>query len=144
MRNSEQTIYETTFIPAAGEGIGRYTLPYDAPALALDTPYRWQMRTDCASADSAPSVEGVILRRAASDTLQAELNESAPRDRVVLLSADGLWYDALDEAAELILANGSDEAIAADWISLLKHVRPLADEEGGLIQPITGLYPQRG
>lgn len=139
---SEQVIYETTFVPAAGEGIGRYTLPYNAPSLALDTLYRWQMTINCPTADRSPRVDGVIMRRAISEALQAELNEAAPRDRIVLLSADGLWYNALDELAELRLADSFDEALAADWANLLEYVQPLVNTEGGLAQPIIGLYPQ--
>lgn len=138
---SKQAVYSTTFIPAAA-GISRYVLPYTAPSLALDTPYRWQMRANCSEPSESPSVEGVVMRRAVPIALQAELNEAAPRDRIVLLSADGLWYDALDELAQLRLANGVDETLTADWGNLLQHVQPLIDTEGGLSTTVVEQYPE--
>ncbi|MEO0770884.1 MAG: DUF928 domain-containing protein [Cyanobacteria bacterium J06649_4] len=141
---SQKPFYSTRFISASEAGIGRYTLPYTAPSLAIDTPYRWRMDVSCPTENEAPapSVEGVVMRRAIPTALQAELNEAAPRDRIVLLSADGLWYDALDELAELRLANGVDETLEADWENLLQHVEPLVKMEGGLSATIVGQYPE--
>ena len=141
---SKEAFYSASFISAAEAGIGRYTLPYTAPTLALDTPYRWHMEVNCPTEDDAPapSVDGVVMRRAIPMALQAELNEAAPRDRIALFSADGLWYDALDELAELRLANNIDETLEGDWGNLLQHVEPLVKLDGGLSATIVEEYPE--
>lgn len=141
---SGELFYETTFAPTTVlSGVGRYTLPYDAPALALNTPYRWTMTASCPMTDGKTEVNGVIMRRAMPETLQAELSESSPRDRILLLAANGLWYDAVDELAELRLANAGDETLTTDWESLLKHTRTEKFPNEVVNKPLHGEYPER-
>ena len=140
---SKESFYQTAFAPTATPGIGRYTLPYGAPALAVDTPYRWTVSLTCPMTDSQPEVSGVIVRRVMSAMLQADLSEAAPRDRIVLLAADGLWYNALNELAELRLANVDDETLAADWATLLQHTQSEDGAEQIMDKPLLEEYPNR-
>lgn len=140
--DTQEPLYQTTFRPVDHSGFSRYVLPYDATSLALDTPYRWQVTQVCPSAnDDYLEVEGVIVRRAISEELQAALNQAAPRGRVILLASNGLWYDALEALAELRLANETDETLAADWRSLLQDVQ-LDDSPKIEEMPLVSLYPQ--
>lgn len=139
---SKEQIYQTTFTPTVRSGIGRYTLPFTAPSLAVDTAYRWTMSLTCPSADGESVVTGVIVRRAMSEGVKAEFDDATPRDRVVLLAADGLWYDALNELAELRLANSSNAILANDWTRLLQYAKPEDVETDILKQPLMGLYPE--
>lgn len=127
--NPSAAPYRTTFEVASQAGIQGFALPETAPALAVDDLYRWQFHLTCPEADQAYfQVNGVIVRRSPPASFTEQLTTASPRQRVVFLAAQGLWYNALTELAELRLANPDDEQLLEDWANLLQHPSVLLED----------------
>jgi hypothetical protein len=117
----QQTVYRTSFQTAAA-GIGRFTLPDDAPALEPDRLYRWQFTFVCdAETQSHFQVTGIVVRRSPTAQFTQQLQAASPKEQIALLAAGGFWYDALDQLNQLRRLNPTDETLESDWTSLLQH-----------------------
>lgn len=131
----QQTVYRTSFETAAA-GIGQFTLPDDAPALEPDRLYRWQFTFVCdAETQSHFQVTGIVVRRSPTAQLVQQLQTASPKEQIVLLAAEGFWYDALDQLNQLRRLNPTDETLESSWESLLQH--PVVGLEDLLSAPLT-------
>ncbi|MBE9101112.1 DUF928 domain-containing protein [Vacuolonema iberomarrocanum] len=122
--DQEEALYQTTFSPSGTieAGIGQFTLPESAPELEPGRLYRWRFAFVCdMESDPAAEVTGIVVRRSPTSELAEQLQIASPQEQVALLAEHGLWYDTVDQLAQLRQRSPDDETLAADWESLLTH-----------------------
>lgn len=150
LKTSEQKeIYKTKFNIKQGGGIVSFTLPNNSnlPAIELNKNYFWSVTLICdpiAIAERGDNsgnkiVGGVIRRVTPNASVQQELAAGKSlRDRAIIYAQAGIWYDALNNLAELRRRNPNDPVVVRDWYELLKSVdmEKLAKEP--LFQPVVG------
>ncbi len=97
---SQEILHRVTFEQIQGPGISLYTLPDTVLALESDQYYRWQVSLNCEQFNTDRiqytgdrQSGGMIIRRVASEELQASLETTADDEKPALLAANGLWYD---------------------------------------------------
>ncbi|MEO1399855.1 MAG: DUF928 domain-containing protein [Cyanobacteria bacterium J06635_1] len=118
---SNEIVHRTTFETINGPGISLYQLPDTAASLEPDRLYRWQISLDCELTGKTDKADGVIMRRVASDELQAALDATPESDMPTLLAEHGLWYDAVKTLLRQRLNQSENETLAADWQQLMQH-----------------------
>ncbi|MDX2098832.1 MAG: DUF928 domain-containing protein [Leptolyngbyaceae cyanobacterium bins.59] len=121
--------YETKLQLKGERGIIRFQLPGDAPHLAIDRTYHWQLQFNIQTLepDSFAGtwllvMRGEIQRIQPTSNLMDQLKAVPERKRPAVYAENGLWQDALSTLAQLRRANPTDRAILADWNSLLQQV----------------------
>ncbi|MFB2935347.1 DUF928 domain-containing protein [Aerosakkonemataceae cyanobacterium BLCC-F154] len=147
--SDQKEIYKTKFNVRQGGGIISFSLPNNSnlPALELNKNYSWSVTLICdpiAVADRGDysgnqKVEGAIRRVTPNQRVQQELKAAkSSRDRVIIYAKAGIWYDALNNLAELRRRNPNDPILIKDWSELLQSVdmEKLAKEP--LFQPVVG------
>lgn len=105
------------------------SLPY---SLEVNQWYRWYLLLDCplessSSRNTVLWVEGLVQRIERSN-LESQLEIKTSEQRITFYAKEGIWYDALDEAAKLRCRNLQNSALAKLWLDLLK------DDDVGLEQ----------
>lgn len=124
--NQDQTFYRASISVPSAPGIIAVSLPSSVGELEINQQYHWffKVRAVCES-NQAPTldyVEGWIQRTLLGQGLRDRLTQATPRQQAALYAENGIWYDALTTLAELKLAQPDDQAIAQDWIELLKAI----------------------
>ena len=99
-------------------GIIEFSLP---TPLETGKQYQWYFVVDCGGTEP-DYVSGWVEWRQPDADLQALLARSGDREKVALYANKGFWHDALTELARLRQANPDDEALKADWESLLDSI----------------------
>jgi Domain of Unknown Function (DUF928) len=116
LRNEQQqAIYRTTFEINQGKAIVNFPLPKTAPPLEVGKQYQWVFR--CEDITRYGWVERVALK----PEIVSKLATATPRQRVLILAQNGIWYETLTELLALRRAHPQDAQIAADWAALLQH-----------------------
>ncbi|MEO1391630.1 MAG: DUF928 domain-containing protein [Cyanobacteria bacterium J06634_5] len=119
---TQTEIYRTTFPLTAQKGIGRFSLPAEAPPLDPNRLYNWQFDLICDAENSSRfRVSGIVVRREPSEALKTQLQAALPPARVNLLAAEGLWFDAVTALAQQRLASPQESTLQTGWESLLHH-----------------------
>ena len=118
---TKDTVYQTQFQVTEGPGIISFQMPDTAPLLEIDKKYRWTFDFLCHAPADALSVTGVILRKSLTSTLENQLANASPKQRVALYAREGLWHDTLTELGQLRLANPQDAELTAMWTELLQN-----------------------
>ncbi|MEM9162614.1 MAG: DUF928 domain-containing protein [Cyanobacteria bacterium P01_F01_bin.4] len=118
---SNEIVHRTTFETIEGPGISLYQLPDTAASLEPDRLYRWQISLDCELTGKTDKADGVIMRRVASDELQAALDATPEADMPTLLAEHGLWYDAVKTLLMQRLRQSENETLVTDWQQLMQH-----------------------
>ncbi|MCU0535561.1 MAG: DUF928 domain-containing protein [Hydrococcus sp. Prado102] len=114
--DGEQEIaYRTKFKITQNSGIASFNLPQAAPPLEIGKQYRWVF--SC----GAIARYGEIKRIPLEPEIEYQLEQATPRERVLILAKNGLWYETLTELAKLRYAKPQDTQLAADWANLLQH-----------------------
>lgn len=104
-------------IPLSGTpGIVSFRLPEKQQPLEVGKPYKWSFRINCSSEEIV--VRGWIQRIESSQN-QPEIS---PRNRTIYYAANGIWFDALTELAQLRRKAPNDPNLRNDWVELLKSV----------------------
>lgn len=146
----KKEIYKTKFNINRGAGIISFSLPNTSnlSPLELNKNYFWSVTLRCdpiavverGDVSGDKKVEGIMIRRIIPNAnVQQELaTAKSLRDRVIIYAKAGIWYDALNNLAELRLRNPNDPIVVRDWQELLQSVgiEKLAQEP--LFQPIIG------
>ena len=93
-------------------------------SLALNQWYRWYLILDCQSAidsnrNSVKWVEGIIQRIKPSN-LSIESEGNLSQQLINAYAEDGIWYDALDKAAQWYCLNPQRLDFTQPWKSLLE------------------------
>ena len=102
-------------------GVLGISLPY---VLEVNQWYRWYLLLDCPlessfSRNTVLWVEGLVQRIEKSN-LENQLAIQTSEQRITFYAEEGIWYDALDEAAKLRCRNSQNSALAKLWLDLLK------------------------
>ncbi len=128
----ENVIYQAEFELTQGPGIISLTLPQDAPALQSGQKYSWYFFSYEYELYRFGELERITL----SSEVKQQLATATPRERIMILANQGLWYETFTELAELRRAYPQDAELEAAWISLLED--PDVDLNAIVSQPLLG------
>lgn len=89
--------------------------------------YRWYLVVDCSTMDNTQkntviSTEGLIQRQQAQSDINKASSQQASEEIAKAYAQKGIWYDALDEAAQLKCHTGSNSGGEKLWKDLLTQV----------------------
>lgn len=121
---NDQYVYTTRFSAAKTKsGLIRLAVPATAKPLGVGQSYTWTFSVYCdpEKPSSAVFVQGTIRRAALDQQLKNRLSNQMPIEQVKLYAANGIWFEAFDELAELYRRDAKDSA--AVWGSLLQQVK---------------------
>jgi Domain of Unknown Function (DUF928) len=119
---TDNTLYQNSFTFAETKpGVMQVKLPNHSTPLEIGKRYHWYFLVYC-HADDPVYVEGWVERVAVSPNLQVKLARSTPEEKADLYAANGIWYDALTNLAQLRQMYPNDVALRSDWESLLDSV----------------------
>ncbi|MEA5463741.1 DUF928 domain-containing protein [Leptothoe sp. PORK10 BA2] len=125
---SQEILHRVTFEQLDGPGMSLYTLPDSAPALEPDQHYRWQVSLECEQFNTvhiqyndSRAAGGMIIRRVASDELQAHLATTTDADKPALLGANGFWYDMVHTLLIQQVQQPETEQWTDAWQRVLLH-----------------------
>ena len=111
-------VYKAPFIPSGRSGVVKISLP-SSVSLQIDRQYQWYFKIYCQRGQPPRSVTGRIKRvNFSNPALRSQLEKATLSDRVSLLAANGIWYDALTAAAEVRQTDPND----SNWSSLLRQI----------------------
>ncbi len=114
---ASQTIYQSPVLLSSTPGVVSLSLPSNAAPLEIGKLYHWYFNLYCQPQQPPVFVDGWIKRDSLNSALKNQLEKATPRQRIALLAAHGIWYDALTTAAEL-----STDPKRTDWVTLLQTV----------------------
>ena len=117
LQNEREEVIYRGRLEGKTEDNGIISVPM-AVELAPGAAYRWALSLDCGDTASQ-SVSGWIVRQDADVNASRLLTQAAPRNRVALYANYGYVQDALNELANLRIANLEDEEIAENWVGFL-------------------------
>ncbi len=105
-------------------GILSFSLPHDAPTLAVGKTYQWSFIMVCGEAirPDSPGVKGRIRRIEPTPALINQLKQLSPLERAALYGKNGLWYDTVASLAEQRRSHPNDLTLTTTWEKLLKSV----------------------
>lgn len=120
LQDEEQnTVYQAYLHPSQSPGVVKITLPETTTPLAIERMYHWYFLVYC-DATKPIFVEGWVKRVALNSDLRVRLEKAVPHEKIALMAAGGIWYDALRDLAELRLTYPNDTSLIADWENLLE------------------------
>ena len=110
---------------------GVFSIPL-SHSLEVNKWYRWYLILDCNSpdssgSDSVMSVQGMV-KRVELPEVENQLATQDPQERIKVYAERGIWYDALDDGAQLSCTKEQNRAIAPFWQILLKDDEVAFDE----------------
>jgi Domain of Unknown Function (DUF928) len=115
-------LYRTTVTLTHTPDLIRISLPAQAAPLELNQQYTWSFAIICNPADRVEDqfVTGSVQRiELSADRLQ-QIEQAAPKQRIVLYQENGIWYDALALLLELQRSQPNDPDIQTIWGNLLQ------------------------
>lgn len=123
----DKTIYKKSFQMVTNRaGIVSVSLGQDgnSPVLEVGKNYHWYFTIKCSTENSQDDVlvSGWINRTALAPALKTELDRSSERDRLSILTQQGIWYEYLATLAKLRLSSPSDASLALKWSDMLSSV----------------------
>jgi Domain of Unknown Function (DUF928) len=119
LENGEnKTVYEAPFTLNGTPGVVQISLP-SSVSLQIDRQYQWHFKIYCQRGQPAISVAGKIKRiNFPNPALRSQLEKATLSDRISILAANGIWYDALTAAGEIRKTDPND----GNWPSLLRQI----------------------
>jgi hypothetical protein len=118
--------------PNPTAGMMGIAVPKSSTPLISNKPYHWflTLNMPCTVGQRPISVDGWVQRRDLERDLSAQIKQASPTEKVSLYAANGLWYDAIGELANLRSIRPQDTALTNDWQSLLEAIdlSPLANQ----------------
>ncbi|GFE69290.1 DUF928 domain-containing protein [Chroococcus sp. FPU101] len=117
----QNTVYQTTINhDHLASGVVGVPLAAAKTTLTTDQLYHWYFLVYCEK-DNPIFVEGWIQRISIKPELEHQIQQATPRDRIAILAANGIWYDALTQLATLMRdGKPNDTTLIQDWESLLE------------------------
>lgn len=141
----KQELYRQTIPLPEKPGIVGIQLPETVDPLALNQTYRWYVDVLCnaESADSAPaSLTGLIKRIEPTPELLQDLAGAESRlETVAVYAKHHVWYETLQELAQLRLEQMASPSLQAIWQALL--IDPNVGLEAVAQKPIVGYLSNR-
>jgi hypothetical protein len=126
-RAGTEEIWETEFQLPNTPGIVSITLPSNQPALDVDTTYRWYFELSCPTVNgsdrhtSPASITGLVQRVSLSN-IEIQLNNvSTALERAEIYAQNGIWYETIDELANLRLRDRENSSLEQEWVELLNR-----------------------
>ncbi|MEK0187280.1 DUF928 domain-containing protein [Microcoleus anatoxicus] len=111
-------VYEIPFKLSGKSGVVQISLP-SSVSLQIDRQYQWYFNIYCEPRQPPISVSGNIKRvNFSNPVLRSQLEKATVSDRISILAANGIWYDALTAAAEIRKTDPND----GHWPSLLRQI----------------------
>ncbi|MDQ2100001.1 MAG: DUF928 domain-containing protein [Tychonema bourrellyi B0820] len=115
-RDETDYVYQTQFMMPKIPGIVSISLPLSAKnSLETGNFYRWYLKFKCkGSTSNAPDIEtdGWVKRIASTPITTNQINTATPE----------IWYDAVNNLANRLLASPQDTKLKQEWTDLLKSV----------------------
>jgi Domain of Unknown Function (DUF928) len=122
----EDRLVYAIHLPTNGQdGTFGIALPKYARPLEVGETYIWTVTLDLPpdlESDRPYMLEGQIERFEPESTLTEELARATPEQKVELYAQSSLWYDALEEIADLRLAYPNNPRLVTEWVELLTSV----------------------
>jgi hypothetical protein len=121
--NSNVQHQATIAVPENG-GVVAFTLPNNAPALAVGKNYQWFMalQVDGELTPRTPYVDGWIQRVEPTAEMKVALKGKDAMKQAELLGQNGIWYDCVAELAKARLQQPNDAVSQQEWQELLAGV----------------------
>ncbi|WP_138499849.1 DUF928 domain-containing protein [Nostoc sp. PA-18-2419] len=120
-----KTIYQTTIKLTTKPGLLKITLPTNSQNLLdLNQNYRWYLLVNCyTSRSNEPDivVDGWIQRKII-DVRRLQNLQTDESQKLLFYTKNNLWYDAVNDVAELHFQYPNDAGIQAAWNNLLKEL----------------------
>jgi len=119
-----RAIYEKSLTPLARSGIASLEIPTSQTfsELEMNRTYRWKFSIAERKGDRHQEVEGWIRRVAMQPSLTNKLARASALERVKLYYEARLWYEALNELAQLKRDRPEDSVINEKWTQMLASV----------------------
>jgi hypothetical protein len=133
-------VYHTTLTPVTQSGIVSLTLPTSTKfkELEIGRNYRWRFSIVADGSDRV--AQGWIQRIPMTSTLTNRLDRASSLERVKLYREAKLWYESLEELAQLKRSQPNNAAVSEQWKQLLSSVNLSAIASVPLLD--TSLSPQ--
>jgi hypothetical protein len=111
-------LHEASFTLSGKPGVVQISLP-SSVSLQIDRQYQWYFKIYCQRGQPPISVTGKIQRvNFSNPALRSQLEKATVSNRISILAANGIWYDALTAAGELRQTTPND----GHWPSLLRQI----------------------
>ncbi|MGK7920947.1 MAG: DUF928 domain-containing protein [Trichodesmium sp.] len=119
--NQEKVFSKTVLLPDS-QGIVHIEISSDQPELKVGKNYNWKFILICEQAVDAGMVKGSIKRVNPSPDFTTKLQETPEKDRWLIYSEAGIWYETLMNLAEQIRSHPNDRKLSSEWENLLNSV----------------------
>ena len=119
-----EPLLETRLPSPTAAGLHRVKLADLGVRLDPDVPYRWYVSVVLDPDRRAKDVlaGGVIERVSVSSDLRQRVAQASKEQLPAIYAADGLWYDALTTASDLVEANPANQTLRRERAALLSQV----------------------
>lgn len=115
-------IYQSVIAGAENKpGVVGFELPSTAPSLEVGKRYRWFFTVYCGQ-EASVQVEGWVERVALDASVQRQLQQATPQQKIALYRQAGFWQEAITTLAQLRRQNPDDPALKTEWTKLLQSV----------------------
>jgi hypothetical protein len=125
LRNGNETSSKAVFTArgeSSGEGLYKFTLPADAPALVAGKVQRWQLRLSFAANDVVDNTNVIALVRLDPDpeVSRAIAKASNNLEKARIYTQNKYWYDAIDSYTSWLSTNPEDKVAIGERSELLQ------------------------
>lgn len=116
----DRILYQLRYLKGERHGSVGLSVPKHANVAPLELyePYRWTLELP----EQEEQVSGAIVRVAPTEEFAAQLAEATPEQRLELLAETGIWYDMLEQLAQLHRNNPDDPRWMPIWDDVTEDV----------------------
>ncbi|MEC4813096.1 MAG: DUF928 domain-containing protein [Scytonema sp. PMC 1069.18] len=124
--DNNKTVYRTNVSIPQSPGIVHVPLKNTIASLEVGERYHWffKVKVVCnpTQIGTLDYVEGWVQRVNLDVTTRQRLKGASPQEQTAIYALEGIWYDSLNNLAELRLANPHDLELTEEWKRLLKAI----------------------
>ena len=118
------TVYRTAIKPQNNSGIINVNIPQEEKfALQNGNNYIFELILSCEGNESYESdvmVNGWIKKLAMNNELQAQITQISPLEAYQFYLNNEVWYDAINQIAQLYFNNSDNPRLKQEWLDLLE------------------------
>lgn len=115
-------IYQSAITGSGNQpGVVGFELPSTAPALLVGKRYHWFFTVSCGQ-EASVHVEGWVERVALDSSLQSQLKQATPQEKIALYRQADFWQEAITTLAQLRRQKPDDATLKTEWTNLLQSV----------------------
>ncbi|MBR8836894.1 MAG: DUF928 domain-containing protein [Stigonema ocellatum SAG 48.90 = DSM 106950] len=125
LTDKDQTLfYETSFTLPGKPGIISFTLPDNAPSLAVGKTYHWYLTVVCDAEDESAnlSVDGWVERTQPELPLSQALAKADSQKLPTIYAEAGIWHEALTTLVKLRRTDPNNPKVKMNWEKFLQSV----------------------